>query len=100
MPIEIAIVGALRALMEVAGLVLLLRGVMWLLGSRAGSGNVVYDIFSIAATPFTRLSRRLMPRRVADRYIPAIAFLLVLMLWLGLALGQQALCVDRGVKCI
>jgi hypothetical protein len=100
MPIEIVIVGALRALMEVAGLVLLLRGVMWLLGSRSGAGNVIYDIFTIASTPFMQLARRVMPQRVPDRYIPAIAFLFVLVLWLGVALGQHALCVDRGAKCV
>lgn len=100
MPTEIVIVSALRSLMEVAGLVLLVRGVMWLFGARVGSSNVVYDIFTIAATPFMRLARRLMPQAVSDRVIPAIAFLLVFAIWIGLALGHQALCVERAVKCV
>lgn len=99
MPTEIIMVSMLRSLVEVAGLVLLLRGAMWLLGPRARKGNFVYDIFTIASMPFIRLTRLIMPRVVRDAYIPAIAFLLVFAVWIALAAGQQALCVQRAVQC-
>jgi hypothetical protein len=99
MPTEIIMIGMLRSIIEVAGLVLLVRGLMWLFGSRVGSGNFVYDMFTIAATPLTRVTRYIMPRSVVDRYIPVIAFLLVLAIWVGLAGAQQALCIRRAVQC-
>ena len=93
-------VSMLRSLVEVAGLMLLLRGVMWLFGPRARKGNFVYDIFTVASMPFIRLSRSITPRVVGDAYIPAIAFLLVFAIWIALAAGHQALCVHRAVQCV
>jgi len=99
MPTEIVFVSMLRALVEVAGLMLLLRGVLWMCGPKARQGNLVYDMFTIGVTPFIRFTRAISPRAVRDPYLPAIAFALLLGLWVGLGLGQHALCVAREVQC-
>jgi hypothetical protein len=98
MPIEITIISTLAALFQVAGLMLLVRGAIWLFGPKARN-SMVYGIFTVGSMPFIRLARAIVPRAVPDTYIPAIAFLLVLTIWVALALAQQSLCVQRGVQC-
>jgi hypothetical protein len=100
MPPDIVFVSTLRALIEVAGLMLLLRGILWLFGPKARRGNFIYDILTVGATPFIRLTRAAAPRLVRDSYIPLLAFILVVLLWFGVALGQHALCTWRGVQCV
>ena len=98
MPIEITIISTLAALFQVAGVMLLIRGALWLFGPRARN-NVVYGVFTAGSMPFIRFARVIVPRAVPDGYIPAIAFLLVLAMWIALALGQHSLCVQRAVQC-
>ena len=100
MPTEIVMISMLRALIEVAGLMLLIRGTMWLLGRKARDGNFVYDILTVGATPFVRLTRLVTPGAIRDSYIPVIAFLLLLGLWIALGMAQHAMCVARGVQCV
>jgi hypothetical protein len=88
------------ALVEVAGLMLLVRGAMWLFGPKARKGNFIYDIFTIGAMPFIRLTRRIAPRIVRDAYIPALAFFLVFWVWVGLVLAKHTMCVARAAQCV
>ena len=96
MPTEIVLLSMMLALVEVAGLMLLARGAMWLFGPKARKGNFVYDIFTIGAMPFIRLTRRITPRIVHDAYIPAIAFFLLLWAWGGLGWGKNPFWAARG----
>ena len=98
MPPEITVLAALRALVEVAALMLLLRGIMWSFGPKARS-NFIYGIFTVGSMPFIRFARAIMPRTLPDRYMPAIAFLLLFSLWAALVLGVQTLCGRPGVQC-
>jgi hypothetical protein len=100
MPPEIVFVSMLRALIEVAGLMFLLRGILWLFGPKARQDNFVYDILTVGATPFIRLTRAATPRLVRDTYVPLLAFIVLVFLWIGLGLGQHALCTWRGVQCV
>ena len=67
MPTEILMLGMLRALIEVAGLMLILRGVLWVFGLKARQGNFVYDILTIGAMPFVKLTRAVDLLRYARR---------------------------------
>ena len=98
MPIDIAIISTLAALLQVAALMLMIRGLMWLLGPKARM-SFIYGLFTVGVMPFIRLTRRMMPRGVADAYIPAIAFVLVLVVCAALLLAQQSLCVQRPGQC-
>jgi hypothetical protein len=99
MPPEIVFVSMLRALIEVAGLMFLLRGILWLIGPKARRGNFVYDILTVGATPFMRLTRAATPRLVRDTYVPLLAFIVLVLLWIALGFGQHVLCNWRGVQC-
>jgi hypothetical protein len=98
MPNEIVLLNTLRALVEVAALMLLLRGVMWIFGPKART-NFIYGIFTVGSMPFIRFARKVTPRAVDDRYVPLIAFLLLFSLWVALVLTAQALCARPGVQC-
>lgn len=100
MPIDITIITAVRALIEIAMLMLLARGAMWLFGPRARQGNFFYDIMTIVAAPFIKGMRRITPRFVRDAYIPAMAFVLVVCLWLALGIAKAAMCASRGLECL
>ena len=95
---EIAIVRTLLALIEVAVLMLLLRGLLWLFGPRMRN-HLVYGIFTAGSMPFIRLARRVMPRAVNDRYVPLVAVVLLVTLWIALSLALQPLCARPGVRC-
>ena len=100
MPIDITIISVVRALIEVALLMLLLRGLMWIFGPRARQGNFFYDILTIGVTPFVRGTRAITPKLVRDTYIPVLAFLLLFCVYLALGIAKAAICVSRGLECI
>jgi hypothetical protein len=98
MQIDITLITAVRALIEIAMLMLLARGLMWLFGPRARQGNFFYDIMTIVAKPFIRATRAITPRFVRDAYIPATTFVLVVCLWLALGIAKAAICASRGLE--
>ena len=98
MPLHIVLVSTLSALLQVAALMLLIRGAIWLIGPKART-SFIYGIFTVGSMPFIRLTRKLLPRAVPDAYIPAIAFVLVCAVCVALLLAQQALCAQPGAHC-
>ena len=100
MPPDILLITAARALIEVAGLMLIARGVMWLFGPRARDHNFFYGVLTAGTLPFIRVARVLSPRAVSDTYMPVIAFVLVFVLWIATGVGKAWLCSARAVECI
>ena len=99
MPYDILIVSVLVALVEVAGLMLLARGFLWLFGPKARQGNYVYDLLTTGTAPFIRLTRAVTPRAVPNAHLPWIAFLLLLCVYVGLGYAKLALCSSHGIDC-
>ena len=97
MPADIATIAIFHALIEVAMLMFLERGLMWLFGPRARQGNFFYDVLTIGTAPFVKVTRAITPKFVRDKYIPAEAFLLVLLIWLALGIAKAALCTSHGI---
>ena len=100
MPIEITLISIARALVEVAGMMLLGRGLLWLFGPKARHGNFVYDILTIGTRPFMRATRKITPSFVADAHIPAATFFLVFCAWVGLGIAKAWMCASRGLQCM
>lgn len=96
---EIFLVSALRALVEVAGLALLGQGVLYFLAGSARERNPVYQLFAIVTRPVIALVRRLTPRLVVDRHIPAVTLFLLFWLWIGLAIVRRMLCHLHQLTC-
>jgi hypothetical protein len=99
MPLDISLINALRALIQVAGLMLMGRGLLWLFGPKARQGNFVYDILTIGTKPFMQLTRKITPRFVRDAYIPAVTFVLLFGILIGLGMANAALCASRALQC-
>ncbi|MGZ8209334.1 MAG: hypothetical protein ACXWUH_02390 [Burkholderiales bacterium] len=100
MPTEILLITTLRALIEVAGLMLIARGVMWLFGPKAREGNFFYAILTTGTIPFIRLARAITPRVVRDPYVPVVAFGLLVVLWIATGIAKEWLCAARSLQCV
>lgn len=99
MHLDLLMVGALRALIEVAGYALLGQGLLALLAGEQRHANLFYKILVIVTAPVIRLARLLTPRTIADARVPVLAFSLLYCLWLGLAMLKRHLCGLHGLAC-
>lgn len=99
MPTEILLISIARALVEVAGMLMLGQGVLWLFGPRARDGNFVYDLFKKGTAPVIKLTRLITPRFIHDAHIGLVAFILLLWLWFALAYARRYMCVAQGLQC-
>jgi len=84
MQIELLLVVIVKALAELAGMFLLGRGLLWVLAGRKRMDNIFYQVLAVVTDPLLRFTRWIAPRVVLDSYIPAIAFGLVLWVWLAI----------------
>ena len=100
MPFDITLITVAKALFEVCGLMLLARGALWIFGPKARQGNFLYDLLSAGTKPFMNLTRRIVPQRVSDAYVPATTFVLVFLIWIGLGIARMAMCAARGLQCM
>jgi hypothetical protein len=100
MPFEITLISIIRALFEVAGMMLLGRGLLWLFGPKARKGNFVYDLLTVGTKPFMDVTRKITPRIVRDAHIPVATFFLVFWIWIGLGMAKAATCAARGLQCL
>jgi|SRR5688572_14041953 hypothetical protein len=82
MQTELLLVVIIKALAELAGMFLLGRGLLFVLAGGKRMDNIFYQVLAVVTDPIIRATRWLMPRAVMDGYIPAIAFGLVLWIWL------------------
>ena len=99
MQIELLLVVILKALAELAGMFLLGRGLLWVLAGRKRMDNIFYQVLAIVTDPLLRFTRWIAPRVVLDSYIPAIAFGLVLWVWLAIVLWALPEMCSSGYDC-
>ncbi len=79
------LMSAIRAIVEVALLSLLGRGLLALLAGRRREQNSIYQLFCVITRPVIRLARAVAPRQIIDRHLPFVAFFVLFWLWLLLA---------------
>lgn len=97
--IELFLVSALRALVEVALLALVGQGLVAILaGARRGT-NPIYRLFQIITQPVIKGIRFITPRVVVDKHLPFVAFFLLFWLWILLAYVKRVLCGIDGLAC-
>jgi hypothetical protein len=99
MPTDILLVSIARALVEVAGMLLLGQGVLWLFGPKARDGNFIYDLFKTGTRPIIKATRAITPRFVHDAHIGLVTFIVLVWLWLGLAFAKRYLCFSQSLQC-
>src|SRR5688572_30696494 len=99
MPTDILLVTIARALVEVAGMLMLGQGILWIFGPKARDGNFIYDLFKMGTRPIIKVTRIITPRFVHDAHVGLVAFMLLLWIWLGLGYAKRYLCVTQQLSC-
>jgi uncharacterized protein YggT (Ycf19 family) len=79
------IVSATRAIVEVALLSLVGRGILALIAGANRERNPIYRLFFVVTQPAIRLVRKVAPPQIIDRHLPLATFFLLFWLWLSLA---------------
>ena len=70
-----------KALIEVALLVMLGQGLLFVLAGASRHENLVYRLFVAATRPIMKATRAITPRFIVDPHIGLVAFFLLLVLW-------------------
>ena len=77
----------LKALVEVALLVMIGQGILFVFAGSSRQQNLVYRMFATVTQPIMKATRFVTPRFIVDQHIGLVAFFLLLVLWvLALAL--------------
>ena len=97
---EFFILSLLRALIEVALLTLLGQGVLGLLAGSARATNPVYRLFQVITRPAINAVRFVTLHLVGERYLHALAFVLLFGLWMFLAYLKRMICEANGLSCL
>lgn len=96
---ELLILGALRALIEVAALFLLGQGVLALLAGTRRHGNLMYKLFTIVTAPVIKMVRKVSPPQIIDKHLPFVAFFLLFWCWIALAYLKSLYCESHLLQC-
>ncbi len=97
----LTVVVVLKALLEIAALALLGQGLLSVLAGSKRESNVFYQVLATMTRPIMKAVRFIAPRFIVDQHIGALAFLILLVLWYALLLGNYRLCMDdlRNPSC-
>ncbi len=87
----LGVVIVLKGFAEFVGLLLLAQGLVFLMSFGRHESNPVYRLIRFLTSPVTRLVRRVAPRFVVDRHVPALAFILVFWIWVALTAAKLRL---------
>jgi len=80
---------ALRAIVEMLALCLLGQGVLWLISGRQRVDNPVYRFLAFLTFPPRQLLAHCLPVRTSPLVVGCLCFLILLLIWLGLAFFRQ-----------
>jgi hypothetical protein len=97
--LELLILGALRALAEVAMLFLLGQGLLALLAGSRRHTNAMYQLFLIVTAPVLKAARKLTPPQIIDRHLPFVSFAVLFWLWIALAWLKKLICETNLPQC-
>jgi hypothetical protein len=73
----------------------------WLVGLLAGprrDTNIAYRLLKVLTDPFVRGARFISPRVVIDRHLPAVAFLVLGMVWAVATVYKIQICINLGMQ--
>jgi len=87
----------LKGLIEVALLVMVGQGILFVFAGSSRHDNLVYRIFATVTQPIMKATRFITPRFVVDQHIGLVAFFLLLVLWvLAVALKVHFFIAESG----
>ena len=88
----------LKALVEVALLIMLGQGILFIFAGSMRHQNLVYRLFAAATQPIMKATRFITPRFIVDQHVWLVALFLLVVLWvLALALKVHFF-VEQGAR--
>lgn len=97
--VELLIIGALRAITEVALLTLIGQGILALLAGNRRTGNPIYQLFLVVTRPVMKVVRFISPPQIIDKHLPFVAFFVLFWIWVGLAWLKREYCAQHLLQC-
>lgn len=82
----------IKAIIEIAGMALIAQFAIGVFAWNRRHQNVVYKLFEVVTSPFTRLTRMITPKFVLDQHIPLATFFVLLVIWLVVLFELAASC--------
>jgi hypothetical protein len=83
------LISALRAIVEMLGLCLIGQGMLYLIAGRGRASNRVYQLFALITKAPRQIVASLVPRSASNVLVGILTFVIVLILWLGLAFVRK-----------
>jgi uncharacterized membrane protein len=83
-----------QLILYIALLSLLAQGLLFLIAGAKRESNFFYKLLQVVGKPFTVPLRWMMPRQVADRHVPILAFFLLALLYLVVTIEKINHCVS------
>lgn len=93
----LTLVLAIKLIAEIALLALLGQWVLGLLLGASAQANPFYGLLQLVGRPWVLAVRWLLPRSVAARHVPVVAFFGVLALWVAVSIAKVKICLQIGV---
>jgi len=87
--VSLFLISALRAIIEMLGLCLIGQAFLYVIAGRERAGNRIYLLFTLITKAPRRIVATLLPRSASDVLIGTLTFVIVLILWLGLAFVRK-----------
>lgn len=89
-----------QLILYIALLALMGQGVLYVLSGPGRDANFFYKLLQVLSKPFTLPVRKITPRKVSDRQVPVVTFLLLLIAYAVVTFEKIGLCVNtKMVGC-
>jgi hypothetical protein len=90
----LTVLNALQLVLYIALLALLGQGVLYFLAGHKRDTNFFYGLLKVVSKPFTSVTRKLTPAKVADEHVPIVTFFLLLILYVIVTFEKVNLCIN------
>ena len=97
MRVTLTLLNLAQLLLYIPLLALLGQGLLFVLAGARRESNMFYQLLQLLARPFTWLVRKLTPHQLADRHVPLVTFLLLLVVYAIVTFEKIDHCVRIGV---
>lgn len=91
MEVGLWLIGALRAVVEMLGLCLLAQAALRVIAGTRHRENPIYRLFELITRPPRTIVHFATGRRLGQGSVSAITFVLLVLLWLGLAILRKSI---------
>ncbi len=96
---ELFLVVILKALTELAGMLLFGQGVLFIVAGKKRDSNRVYRLSRVLTAPVVKAVRYFTPKVIIDRHVPFVAFLILFWIWFALVYWKATICAAGKVQC-